>query len=818
MTLESRASTAAWPPVRLPVLAVAAAVGVAVSGATAWAASWAPWALLAVVAALAWPVPARGRWLLVAALIAAALAGHERAPVAAPGGVTVDDRDLDRLVGWVTGPVTPSRWGATFVLDTGDARVLIGGAATAVLPGDRVAVTGRVMAPRGYRDPGAPDRRQIVRAQGADWELRARTVELLAADDRASAWRAPVRAARTASAAVAARGGDPDGNALVRGAVLGDRSALDDDLEAAWRAAGVYHALSVSGLHLAVVALLAFVAVGRAWALVGLGALVAPRRAAAAVALPLAIAYTLVTGAQVATVRALLVVAVMLIGELCGRRARAADALGLAALAVLAHRPSTLWDPGFQLSFVAAATLIVAAARGDQPVDELRPPWPRRAARGLARMIATSGAVALATAPITAAHFHEVSLGGVAGNLVATPLIELAAIPLGLAGAVLAVIAPAVGGPVIDLAVMVAGATAWLVAALAAWTPSVSVPPPNAVELAACAGVWAAWALARTGRLPGRGRAALALAAASVVVLCGSWAWHAHVRTADDRLRVTFLDVGQGDAAVIELPDGAVWLVDAGGAPGAAGDDAAALRAAARPGEIVARFLRTRRIARVDVAVISHPHPDHYLGLLALAGAVPIGELWMAADDAAEAGAMAPVLAWLEAAGTRVVHPRLGATALGDVTVRVLAPVYDPGDGARPVATADPVRSVNDDSLVIAVERAGRRVLFTGDIEDEGEAELTGRGGAGLASDVVKVPHHGSPTSSTAALVAATRPALAVVSLGRGNRFGFPGPAVVARWQAAGTRILRTDEVGAITVTVDRAGRLEVATFDRARP
>src|SRR6185436_2063459 len=105
---------------------------------------------------------------------------------------------------------------------------------------------------------------------------------------------------------------------------------------------------------------------------------------------------------------------------------------------------------------------------------------------------------------------------------------------------------------------------------------------------------------------PAHARPAGALALTAALVLCASWGWHAHRRATDD-LRVTFLDVGQGDAAVIELPGGAVWLVDAGGDP-VAGE----LRAGARPGEVVARFLRDRRIDRVAVAVVSHPHPDHY--------------------------------------------------------------------------------------------------------------------------------------------------------------------------------------------------------------
>jgi len=121
------------------------------------------------------------------------------------------------------------------------------------------------------------------------------------------------------------------------------------------------------------------------------------------------------------------------------------------------------------------------------------------------------------------------------------------------------------------------------------------------------------------------------------------------------------------------------------------------------------------------------------------------------------------------------------------------------------------VRTVNDNSLVVALRYRGRTLLFTGDVEAEGEAELVAAG-IGRA-DVVKVPHHGSPTSSTEALIAATRPGLAVISCGRGNSFGFPSREVVDRWRDAGAEIARTDRDGAITVTIDLQGALAIDRF-----
>jgi competence protein ComEC len=533
-------------------------------------------------------------------------------------------------------------------------------------------------------------------------------------------------------------------------------------------------------MHLAVVAMLLFGAVRLAWAAVPAAAMrLDPGRAAAMIAAPAALAYTMLTGAQTATLRALVVVLAVLLGVVVRRRLRVIDAIGLAAALILIDRPSAIGDASFQLSFAAAITLCAVPRTG----------------RAWLHAVKISVAVTLTTAPITAWHFHQVSVGGVIGNLVLGPIVELLVIPMGLAGLVF--------GPLLDAAIAIAGVVDRGARALAGVTPVIEVPPPRLAEIAAWYAVLAGW-----WWRPRRG--AMLAIALGLAVGTASVTWSCAAPRARTDLRVTFLDVGQGDAAVIELPGGAVWLVDAGGNP--MGSDPANRG----PGEALLRYLRARRIARIDVAVISHPHPDHYLGLLALAGRVEIGELWVARPPPGEV-APAPegypgFEAVLRALHTRVVHPPLG-TALRDhgVALEVLAPVYDDGDGPQPIAAADPVRSVNDDSLVVALRFAGRRVLFAGDIEREGEDALLG---AGAFADVVKVPHHGSPTSSSPALVAATHARLAVISCGRANRFGFPDPEVVARWQAAGASVLRTDRAGAVTVEIEPTGRLHVTTFD----
>jgi competence protein ComEC len=747
--------------VRLSTLAFAFAAGVLAAEASGpFRAAPAPWVCALALVVLA--VRGRPRWIAAAAIAGAIAVAARGAPVPLAGA---DDREPDVVRGVV------ARAAATggVDVDSGGARVRVW-TDVHLAPGDRVEVLGRLRTARGYANEGE-------RARDG-YAMTAIEVRRLGAEPGLGRWADGVQRAWAREI-----DGTSQAAAIVRGAVVGDRRAISEDTNARWRAAGVFHVLSVSGLHLAVVALLGFGLVRRIVAGLGVRRHVPPARLAAVPAIGAACAYTAITGGEVATLRALVVVIVVVLGAAIGRAARIGDAIGAAAIALLAARPELVHDISFQLSFTAAGVL-AGLGRG-------RGGWIRRG-------LVASAWVTAATAPFTAAAFGQIAWGGLAGNLVVTPIIELLVIPATLFGLVVPL---AIGRWLVGAAVAVTAVIDRLVAAIATVTPVVTVVPPTTAELVAWTAAWLVPFLAYTGRLRRWRLLALVALAACVGLRAARWTVLAH----DGDLVVTFLDVGQGDAAVIETPDGQTWLVDAGGDPGVG------LARGAAPGKAVARFLAARGRTRLDLVIVSHPHPDHYLGLLALADAVAVDTVLVAVDpDPQPDGAFAHVLARLRAAGARVVVPPLGlAAAAGGARLEVLAPRYRP-DGPPLVAAGDPVRSVNDNSLVVAVAYAGRRVLFLGDLEEEGEHELAA---AGLArADVVKVAHHGSATSSTAELVAATGAEIAVISCGRGNRFGFPRAIALERWVAAGARVLRTDTAGAVTVTVDPVGAIATTT------
>ncbi|MEO8699285.1 MAG: ComEC/Rec2 family competence protein [Kofleriaceae bacterium] len=757
-------------------VAIAFAAGIAIAPAGIPAeASWIAAIALAVIAAR------RREVVLVAAL--AAGAGHG-AP--SPGTLAgIDDRGLDRITGDVLGPITRTHRGTGARLATADAVIWVW-AEAALVPGERIAVTGFLTGPRGSRGPGLPDPDALGLARGARYEITAKSIEHLAdePDWIALGWRAAAAAQARGVAAIDAAGGDPTGASALRGLALGDRASVPAELDARWRAAGIYHVLSVSGLHLFIVAMLLFWLLRRAIAASPWGGRLHPAAWAAPPTLIVAIAYTAITGAQLATLRSLIVVAITLVAAMLARPVRLVDALGVAALVILAWRPSDLFDPGFQLSFIAALTLAL------RPV----PPAP---AAGVVRWIldrlrqglAASTWIAITTAPITAYHFQQVAIGGIAGNVLFTVFLEVLALPLALAGLVLGC------DPLVWLAT-------WIVALVDRGTGVFAEVAP--IGRVAIAGPFVLVVLVILSVLLARRRTRTRVDVAVWIALCVAWSLGRSSPPAG-ALRVTFVDVGQGDAAIVELPDGAVWLVDAGGLA-----NARDLTAASAPGRTVTRVLAAYGHSKIDVAILSHPHPDHYLGLAALD--VPIDELWIAPEPEHAMGPeLAKIVAGLTARGTRVIAPPLGvARTQAEVELVTWAPRYDGG------LAADPVRGVNDNSLVVAVRYRDRTLLFTGDLEAEGEEALAAAGIGHV--DVVKVPHHGSRTSSTPVLVSATHPAIAVISCGRANQFGFPAASVVERWSAAGADIARTDRDGTVTITVDADGGLEIDRFVDAAP
>ncbi|HUG39871.1 MAG TPA: DNA internalization-related competence protein ComEC/Rec2 [Longimicrobiales bacterium] len=565
---------------------------------------------------------------------------------------------------------------------------------------------------------------------------------------------------------------------LAASLLLAQRDGLDREVRDRFARAGLSHLLAISGLHVGLVAglLMLLAKVARL-----------PGGWPAALAALGTVAYVLFLGAPAAAARAALQVVLLLLAASLQRPARSEALVSAAAVVLLAADPASLLDPGFQLSFAGVAGLL---ALRRPLLRRLRPLAGWRvggvaAGKWLADGLASGAAATLATAPIVAWHFGRVAPVGIVANLAAIPLVAMLVPALALSLAAAAIWLPA--------GAFLAGAGGLLLAALDSVATTAAAVPGGSMAVApwtallwTTAVVVACLATRRLGRVRPLVRVAAASALAAAVLVLSA------VRLASDRIEIHVIDVGQGDAIAVRSPAGRWLLVDAGVA--GAGFDAGERR--------VVPYLGIRGVRRLEALILTHPDADHIGGAAAVVRA--LRPRWVG-DPGVHAGKPG-YLELLEAAagaGIPWVAVREGVELeLDGATVEFLHP------GSPGAAVAD----ANDASVVLRVVYGEFSALLAGDAPAAVEAALIRRLGPGLEADVLKAGHHGSSTSTTPELLEATGATLALISAGSGNRYGHPHPAVLARLDAAGLRVLRTDRDGTIVVRGSAGGQIRVHT------
>jgi competence protein ComEC len=618
----------------------------------------------------------------------------------------------------------------------------------------RVLVDAQLHPPVGFRNPGGFDYPAHLRRDGILLVGHARADRITALTPDTPPW--PVAVKRWAVGVISAQLPETSA-ALLAGLLLGERSTLPREIDESFRRAGVYHILAVSGFN---VALLAGAVFG------GLAMLGVPRRGAAGMAAVGLVGFALVVGGQPSVLRATVMGLLLLAALLLDRESQLPNALALAVLALLLWRPGDLWEPGFQLSFAATAGIVylgpVVTAR---LIARGAPGW-------LAAALAVSLGAQAAVTPLMLAHFNQLSLIGVVANLLVVPLAAVAT-TFGMLALLVELASSAVAALLFDaLWVVLLALRAGVFVAGALPAAMVHLPAPSA----AAAVAWYGALLLAPGMSASRRIRGVVGALTVLVAALSIWPW---LRPTETMLRVTFLDVGQGDAALVELPEGPRLLVD-GGPGGARRFDV---------GErVLAPFLWNRPLARLDAVALTHWDSDHSGGLAAVLTHFHVGEFWESGRP--PGGAPETVAALRRSRAPRRVLAAGQRLWLGRALITVLGPGPDPSP------------TPNDASLVLRLDWRGVSLLLAGDLGPRGEALVLERAGP-VRALALKVAHHGSRFSSTAPFLEQARPRLAVISVGARNPFRHPSPEVLARLEAAGARVYRTDRDGAVVLETD---------------
>lgn len=658
--------------------------------------------------------------------------------------------------------------------------------------GDRLRLTGRLRALPEKTNPADFDYGWYLRRRGIHGTLSVREEGGAAV---ASSERGGLMGVVTARRAAIRESIDrlvpsEEGRIVLGALILGDRSRLDPQTREQFVHSGLMHLLAVSGLHVLLVGMVLYGVLGPflrrfrlPWRSAELG-----RAGATILLLGL---YMLISGAAPSVVRAVVMTVVLIGAALFQRSTQTLNALGVAAIVLLVVRPTELFNPGFQLSFAAVAAIVTL-----QPALERITParWQESTLlRWTANTVLISAGASLGTLPILLYHFGVASAAGILLNLAAIPLTAGT-----LAAGLLAVVLGTAGGVIATTF----GSAANVCAQGLLWTAELGDTWLHATVIRRY--VRCAWMLG--GMTAGllvlvqwpRPRLRWRLLITCIVLLSISL-WSAAMQDGRKNvMEVVFFDVGHGDAALLSLPGGSHVLVDAGRRDGFTDVGA----------QTILPHLERYGIDSLDAVVISHPHSDHLGGLPALLRGVQVGRV-IHNGQPMSSSLYEETHHLLDSLGVSHQAVSAGDTLQLDPDVRtqVLSPL--PGIHFQP-------EEANNASIVLRLAYGRTSFLFAGDAEGMVEQALVERYEPLLSSDVVKVGHHGSSTSSTQEFVDAvvpdsSRSVEAVVSVGAWNMFGLPSEEVLGHWRERGARIRVTGREGALWLRSDGESVQQVA-------
>jgi competence protein ComEC len=685
----------------------------------------------------------------------------------------------------------------------GNLQVTVYGEAAGLAVGDHIRFNGRIKEIRNFYNPGGFNYEHYMAFKGvrASTYCRSEKIHWLAhGTEKGLLWGTGQKRSEIEKMIAETAPNRKDTQAILAALFIGQKDAISKELRKRFNRCGVGHLLAISGLHVGIVALVAFWLFSKSMAFIpallwrGIG-----QRLAAVFALIPVAYYGLLAGFSPATQRAVLMAAVLLGAYVIGRRRDVYNTLAWAAVVILILHPPTLFSISFQLSFVAVIAIVIGVKRVHPILEQMPDSVSGRIVKSLFQIVLVSLFALLGTLPLTMYYFNQISLLGPIANLIIVPLLGFMAVPLGLMAIFVSLLSTSLAMVVFKMSALIVDASLTLIDLMASlpWA-SLHTFTPSYLEISLYFLFWVILLLVKKELPPVR---RIVIWGVLCLVLIDGLYW-TYARFFDHRLKVTVLDVGQGSATLLELPQGKTMLVDGGGFSNNDTFDVGA--------RIVAPYLWRKKILTVDWVVLTHPNSDHLNGLLYVLKNFKVHKVLSNHE-------VADTLSYYRFQELlfekRIPHPAfktfLKNWRFNEVTFNIL---YPPDD-FRFRRIRDRWRHGNNNSLVMKISYGSQSLLLTGDLMTPAEDALVKtHSSKELRSTILIAPHHGSKSSNSPEFVNAVNPEIAVMAAGWKNHFGFPHEEVLRRYQKKGAHILRTDQCGAIRLALD-GSRIQADTM-----
>jgi competence protein ComEC len=595
------------------------------------------------------------------------------------------------------------------------------------------------------------------------------------------------------------------GQGVLTALIIGDRKHIPQKLSDAFKRAGASHILAISGLHIGILTTLAFLFFTRLlsyfnWVIWHARA----KKLAAILTLVPIVAYGFLAGMSPPTQRAVIMVSIFLATYFLAKRVDSLNVLAIAAMVLLILWPPFLFSISFQLSFCAVFFIILGLSKTQNQMPNRmalssNQIYPVIRAK-LIVFLEISLLAILGTLPLLMFYFNQISTVGLVANLLIIPLIGFVAVPLGLTAVFfypislnLAAGCIKISAAVLDLAI------AWITFLSGFSFAAVKTVTPNYIEIFAYyILLLSALNLFECHKKPSQNQLFYKrktwrfIILLTLAILSADLVYWLNQRFFHDDLKITIVDVGQGSCALLEIPGGKRVLIDGGGFA-----DNSAFDVGQR---IVAPFLWRKKIKTLDLIILTHPESDHLNGLLYIARNFTVKTFW-SNHDINETQGYAKLMEALHVSDIDqpVFQTIYGDHKFGKVCVEILYPPKTIEN--RPIHTSQKI--FNDRSLITKVTLGTVSILFPGDILKHGEKKVVTHCGSKLGATILLAPHHGSRSSSSPLFLAYVKPKYVIISAGWQNRFNFPHPQVIKRYEKMGCRIFRTDLQGAVTLSTD---------------